>query len=476
MKKIIKLFFLVCVFFVFPYAMHAKISLPAFISEGMVLQQLTSASLWGKAFPGKTITVRASWNNMNYSTKADSEGRWRIQLKTPQAGGPYFIAFSEGNDSFTLHDVWVGEVWLCSGQSNMEMPMKGFKNQPVEGSNMDILKSKNSQLRLFTVKRHSTLAAQEDVEGEWQTANPVSVSEFSATAYYFGRLLQEILKVPVGLICSSWGGSPIESWMDRGMLQPFPGIKLPQTEEDIKEKNRTPTTLFNGMIAPLVGFAIKGVIWYQGESNYDRYTSYADLLLAMVNGWRTKWNKGVFPFYYCQIAPYDYRLITPHGEEVFNSAYLREAQLKAESRIENSGMAVLLDAGLEKGIHPPKKQIAGERLALLAFAKTYRINGIVSDSPVYKDMTIKGDTAILSFDRAEMWLTAPKGDLKNFKMAGLDKKFYPADAWINRSKVYVRSEAVKHPVAVRYAFENYVEGDLYGTEGLPVSSFRTDDW
>jgi len=476
MKKIIKLFFLVCVFFVFPYAMHAKISLPAFISEGMVLQQLTSASLWGKAFPGKTITVRASWNNMNYSTKADSEGRWRIQLKTPQAGGPYFIAFSEGNDSFTLHDVWVGEVWLCSGQSNMEMPMKGFKNQPVEGSNMDILKSKNSQLRLFTVKRHSTLAAQEDVEGEWQTANPVSVSEFSATAYYFGRLLQEILKVPVGLICSSWGGSPIESWMDRGMLQPFPGIKLPQTEEDIKEKNRTPTTLFNGMIAPLVGFAIKGVIWYQGESNYDRYTSYADLLLAMVNGWRTKWNKGVFPFYYCQIAPYDYRLITPHGEEVFNSAYLREAQLKAESRIENSGMAVLLDAGLEKGIHPPKKQIAGERLALLAFAKTYRINGIVSDSPVYKDMTIKGDTAILSFDRAEMWLTAPKGDLKNFKMAGLDKKFYPADAWINRSKVYVRSKAVKHPVAVRYAFENYVEGDLYGTEGLPVSSFRTDDW
>ncbi len=362
------------------------------------------------------------------------------------------------------------------GQSNMEMPMKGFKNQPVEGSNMDILKSTNSQLRLFTVKRHSALAAQDDVEGEWQTADPVSVSEFSATAYYFGRLLQEILKVPVGLICSSWGGSPIESWMDRGMLQPFPGIELPQTEEDIKEKNRTPTTLFNGMIAPLVGFAIKGVIWYQGESNYDRYTSYADLLLAMVNGWRTKWNRGVFPFYYCQIAPYDYRLITPHGEEVINSAYLREAQLKAESRIENSGMAVLLDAGLEKGIHPPKKQIAGERLALLAFAKTYRINGIVADSPVYKDMTIKGDTAILSFDRAEMWLTAPKGDLKNFKMAGLDKKFYPADAWINRSKVYVRSDAVKHPVSVRYAFENYVEGDLYGTEGLPVSSFRTDDW
>jgi sialate O-acetylesterase len=237
MKKIIKLFFLVCVFFVFPYAMHAKISLPAFISEGMVLQQQTSASLWGKALSGKTITVRASWDNMNYSTKADKEGRWRIQLKTPQAGGPYFIVFSEGNDSLTLHDVWVGEVWLCSGQSNMEMPMKGFKNQSVEDSNMDILKSTNSQLRLFTVKRHSTLVAQEDVEGEWQTANPVSVSEFSATAYYFGRLLQEILKVPVGLICSSWGGSPIESWMDRDMLQSFPGIKLPQTEEDIKGSN-----------------------------------------------------------------------------------------------------------------------------------------------------------------------------------------------------------------------------------------------
>lgn len=476
MNKMTKWLFLASVFLAFSYNMYAEISLPAFISDGMVLQQQTNASLWGKAIPHKQILIRTSWDEKEYVSKVNKDGRWQIQVKTPQAGGPYSVAFIEEQDSVIFSDVWIGEVWLCSGQSNMEMPMKGFKNQPVEGSNMDILKSTNQQLRLFTVKRNSTVSIQEDVEGEWLTSNPASVREFSATAYYYGRLLQEILKVPVGLICSCWGGSTIEAWMDNDMLRPFHEIKIPQNEEDIKEKNRTPTALFNAMIAPLVGFTLRGVIWYQGESNYDRHKSYADLFVAMVNGWRRKWNQGAFPFYYCQIAPYDYGLITSQGKEVINSAYLREAQMKAESRIENSGMAVLLDAGLEKGIHPPKKRIAGERLALLALAQTYKIGGIAANSPVYKDVIIKGDTAILSFDRAEMWLTSPSGDLKNFKVAGSDKKFYPAKAWISRSKVCVRSEAVKHPVAVRYAFENYVEGDLYGTEGLPVSSFRTDNW
>ena len=454
----------------------AQVALPTFIADGMVLQQQSNAPLWGKAPAGSQVTVTTSWDGREYFASADSMGNWMVSVQTPGAGGPYSILIEEKHHSVTLQDILIGEVWLCSGQSNMEMPMKGFKNQPVQNSNMDILRSGNPRIRLFTVKRNSTLALQEDVDGEWLPATPASVREFSATGYYFGRLLQEMLDVPVGLICSSWGGSWVESWMSREMLHPFSEVRLPDEESDIREKNRTPSTLYNAMIAPLAGFAIRGVIWYQGESNYDRHHSYTGLFKAMVEGWRSAWNQGSFPFYYCQIAPYDYALVTPHGEEVINSAYLREAQLHAEREIEHSGMAVLMDAGSEKGIHPANKQAAGERLALHALAKTYRIEGITADSPVYKEMEIRGDTIVLSFDRADMWLTAPEGGLNHFTIAGADRKFHKAEAWINRSKVHVKADSVKEPVAVRYAFENFVEGELFGTEGLPVSSFRTDDW
>lgn len=468
--------FLIVFFISQSFLLKAEILLPAFFSGGMVLQQQTEAPLWGKITQDKKLIITTSWNNKKYKTEADENGNWKVKIQTPDAGGPFSITIKNGKNETVLKDVLIGEVWLCSGQSNMEMPMKGFNNQPVENSAMDILKSKNPQIRLFTVKRNSTLIPHDNVQGSWASASPVSVKEFSATAYYFGRLLQEILQVPIGLIATSWGGSSVEAWMEKEMLRSFSEVKIPQTEADIKEKNRTPTTLYNAMIAPLTGYSIKGLIWYQGETNYDRYWSYADMLSSMVNGWRAKWNQGNFPFYYCQIAPYEYKLVTSPGKEVINSAYLREAQLKAESKIGNAGMVVLMDVGTEKGIHPPRKQPVGERLALQALAKTYKIDGITAESPIYKEMTIKGDTIILSFDRTDMWISAPKGELKNFKIAGADKIFYPAQAWIDRSKVLVRSGSVKQPVAVRYAFENYAEGDLFGTEGLPVSSFRTDNW
>ncbi len=453
----------------------AEVKLPAFFSNGMVLQRQTNALLWGTSAPDKKLVITTSWNKKKYTVEVDSTGKWRVAVATPQAGGPYSITFNDGKQT-VLEDILIGEVWLCSGQSNMEMPMKGYKNQPVEGSNMDVLKSTNPQIRLFTVGHNSSVEIQEDVKGFWQKASPVSVIDFSATAYYFGRLMQETLNVPIGLICSTWGGSCMEAWMDQDMLSAFPEVKIPKSSEDIKEKNRTPTTLYKGMIAPLVGYSIKGVIWYQGESNYDRYSSYANLFSTMIQSWRAKWNQGSFPFYYCQIAPYDYAIITAAGKEVINSAYLREAQSAVEKRVENTGMVVLLDAGLEKGIHPMKKQVAGERLALQALVKTYHIEGVTADGPVYKEMSIQGDTAVLSFERTQMWVAAPEGELRNFKIAGADKKFVTAKAWIVRSKVYVKSDEVKKPVAVRYAFDNYVKGDLYGTEGLPVSSFRTDNW
>jgi len=467
---------LIIIFFIVSTTGHAEIKLPAIFSDSMVMQQNTTANIWGKATPKRLVTLIAGWDKKKYTTTSNSQGNWRIPITTPKAGGPYELSISDGK-TLTLKNILMGEVWLCSGQSNMEMPMKGFKNQPVEGSNMDILKSTNPNLRLFTVKHCSTIEAQSDLAGEWFDATPESVRDFSATAYYYGRLLQETLHVPVGLVVSAWGGSNVEAWMTEDMLKAFPSVKIPKTATDIKEKNRTPTTLYQGMINPLVGLTIKGVIWYQGESNYDRANLYTDMFSTMISGWRKNWNQqDTIPFYFCQIAPFDYSIITEKGKEVINSAYLREAQAKAELLIPATGMVVLLDAGLEKGIHPVKKQVVGERLALLALTKSYRMKGISGESPVYKGMEIQGDTVIVSFERAPMWMSARNFESKLFTLAGEDKVFHPAKAWIVRSKVYVKSESVVKPVAVRYGFENYVEGDLFSNEGFPVSSFRSDTW
>lgn len=455
---------------------EAKITLPAFFSDNMVLQQQDQVWLWGNA-TGKRVQVTTGWNGKEYSVRPDRQGKWKVQVETPRAGGPYDISFDDGEKT-TLQNILIGEVWLCSGQSNMEMPMKGFKGQPVEGSNMDILRSKNSQLRLFTVKRHSTVTPQTDVTGSWQEASPEVVRDFSATAYYFGRLLQEQLGIPVGLIMSAWGGSPAEAWMSKDMLTPWQEAqaRIPAEDAGIKVKNRTPSTLYNGMIHPLVGYGIKGCIWYQGETNYERPEEYPAVFSTLISSWRKVWGRGDFPFYFCQIAPYEYGLITEPGKTPVNSAFLREAQLKVSRDMPNTGMAVLMDAGYREGIHPARKRIPGERLALLALVKSYGVKGVTAESPVYRSMEVKNDTVVLSFDRDKMWVTAKDGQLKNFTVAGADRKFYPAEAWLNRSKVCVKSSQVLHPVAVRYAFVNYADGDLFGTEGLPVSSFRTDNW
>lgn len=456
---------------------HAEVKLPAIFSDNMLLQQNTKVNLWGKAETNKTVTIKASWSKTGIKTTADANGNWKVSISTPKADGKKYTLTLNDGKSLTLNNLILGELWLCSGQSNMEMPMKGFKNQGVEGANMDILKSTNANLRLFTVKRNSTIQAQTDVTGQWQEALPETVKEFSATGYYFGRLLQEALNVPVGLVLSAWGGSSVEAWMTEDLLRAFPSVKIPKTEADIKEKNRTPTTLYQAMINPIAGLTIKGVIWYQGETNYDRADSYAAMFSTMVAGWRKNWAQtDTISFYYCQIAPYDYSIITEKGKEVINSAYLREAQMKAEAMIPKSGMAVLMDAGYKGGIHPPKKQIPGERLALLALTKTYGLKGVASESPVYKNIEIQGDTVIVNFDRAPMWISANNFESKLFTVAGGDKVFHPAKAWIVRSKMYVKSEVVKQPLAVRYAFDNYADGDLFSTEGLPVSSFRSDNW
>ena len=450
---------------------NAKVKLPAFFSDNMVLQQQTECNIWGWTEPGKKVIIHTPWDKKSHRATARKDGRFEVTIQTPEAGGPYDIWFQDG-DFVKLSNVMIGEVWICSGQSNMEMQMKGFKQQPVEGTTEELLRCKDTNLRLFTVKRHASLTPEWDVTGEWSEANSTSVRDFSATAYYFGRALRQTLGVPVGLIVTSWGGSACEAWMAPEWLKAFPKVQQTITEADVKKlQQRCPTALYHGQLKPLIGYTMRGAIWYQGEDNIPRYDYYAPLMARMVQGWRDDWKQGNFPFYYCQIAPYDYSLIQWQG-----SQYLREQQQKAEGMIENARMAVLMDAGLEYGIHPRKKRQAGERLALLALSNTYEVKGL-PDFAVYKEVTFQNDTAVIAFDRSKEWVYFEHGTTsQNFEVAGKDKVFKPATkVWVSRNRVYVVCDKVKKPVAVRYAWRDWVDGDLMH-DGLPVSSFRTDDW
>lgn len=447
----------------------AEVRLPAIFADKMVLQQQSDAAIWGTALANKTVEVTTSWDNKTYSSKSDSTGKWQLKVQTPIAGGPYDITITDGTP-FKLSDVLIGEVWLCSGQSNMAMTFKGFINQPVLGANKTVALSTNNSIRLFKVKAKASLEKMEDVSGEWLKSNPENVSNFSATAYHFGKMLQEVLQVPVGLICSSWGGTRIEPWISKEGLTQFDWVPEPAVDNKGRVTHRIPTALFNGMINPLAGYGIKGVIWYQGESNKAEYKEYEKLMPGLINNWRAEWGIGDFPFYYAQIAPYNYKV------PGLNSAFLREAQLKASTAVENTGMISLMDIGEEKYIHPANKQAGGERFAYLALAKAYDIKGIAYSGPVLKEMKIEGPTVKLSFDHAFNGLTTFGKKLTNFKIAGKDKRFYPAHATINWQGITLFSAFVPKPVAVRYAFDDFVVGELYNNAGLPAPSFRTDDW
>lgn len=451
--------------------LQAEVRLPHFFADGMVMQQRSQCNLWGTAQANRQVTIHTSWDHHTYKVLSGADGRWNLKIQTPAAGGPHTITLDDGQTTL-LRNIMMGELWLCAGQSNMEMPMKGFKGQPIDGAVEELMTADDSQLRFFTVKRNARWKPQNDVEGQWNETHTETLRQFSATAYYFGKALRQKLQVPVGLIVTSWGGSACEAWMAPDWLKAFPSVALPTSQAEVDQTlQRCPTALYQGMLRPLVGITMKGVIWYQGEDNVNRASSYAQLLQQLVAGWRKDWQQGDFPFYYCQIAPYDYSLIQWH----YNSAYLREQQLLAEQRIPNSRMAVLMDAGLKYGIHPRQKRTAGQRLALLALNHTYDVQGL-PEFATYKGVEWRGDTAVISFDRSKEWVYFAHGPHSdNFEIAGADRQFHPAKAWIERNHVYVCSPEVKQPQAVRYAFHDWAEGDLFH-DGLPVSSFRSDHW
>ncbi|MDR1338962.1 MAG: sialate O-acetylesterase [Prevotellaceae bacterium] len=471
MKKIAQVFLPLLLVTFFTFSAGAEIKLPAIFGDNMVLQQQSQVAVWGWAKANSSVTVTCSWNRKSYSAKSDGNGYWKLKVHTPEASyTPYTLTVSDGKP-VSLKNVLIGEVWLCSGQSNMEMPMKGFYLQPIEGGPEAIAHSYNFGIRCFTVQKTSKAAPQDDCSGTWEVASAQTVPNFTATGYFFGRMLNQSLNVPVGLIHTSWGGSRIEAWMTPESLKDIPEKPIPASEADIKIQNGSPTVLYNGMLKPVAGYGIRGAIWYQGESNKDEPELYVKMFDKMVSGWRELWNLGEFPFYYCQIAPYRY------GGGA-NSGYIREAQAKG-MLTPNTGMAVLMDADSPGCIHPPKKKDAGERMALWALAKTYGMGKMHYRSPEVQSVDIEGRVVIVSFDLfgSSSGLTSNGRELLNFKLAGKNKRFYEAKAALSGNRVFVFSPHVAEPVAVRYCFDDTSASELYTVEGnLPVSSFRTDNW
>lgn len=470
MKRIALLIIVTGVLIISTLNALAEIKLPAIFGDNMVLQQQTNVAIWGNASPNSTVTIKTSWNGKSYTVKAGPDGKWKTRVATSAAGGPYTITISDGKP-LVIRNVMIGEVWVCSGQSNMEMPMKGYRNQPVLGANEYIATSSNNSIRLITVPHATSLTPLDDFKGQWKLCEPENVAEFSATAYFFGLMLNKALNVPVGLICTSWGGTRIEPWMSEEGLKPFEWVKLPdKTAKVEKLSQQTPTVLFNAMVNPIVGYGIRGAIWYQGEANRKEPKEYQKLMPGLALDWRRVWGIGEFPMYYVQIAPYDY------GEQGFNSAFLREAQLKAATAIPNFGMACVMDTGEKACIHPANKKAAGDRLAYLALAKTYGKKGFACEGPVLKEMRVEGSLVYLTFDNAPNGLTSFGKELSCFEVAGANRRFFPAKAFITNAGITLFSPLVPQPVAVRYAFKDFIVGDLFNTEGLPASSFRTDDW
>jgi sialate O-acetylesterase len=624
----------------------AQITLPDIISDSMVLQQNTNAPLWGWTTAGTKVEVTGSWSAKTVQTVAGSDGKWMVKIPTPKAGGPYDVTIKAG-DTKVLHGVLIGEVWICSGQSNMEMPVSGWPAAPIKNSALEIANANYPQIRTFTGDRQIAFSPQQNVKGSWSSCSPASAGAFSATAYFFARELYDHLHVPIGLVHVSWGGTIAEAWTSEASLRTmgdfnndlnrvdsmrtgsaqmmqhdkenealwnkavaetnnsfaladmdtswhtmqlptywenaglpdldgivwfkrtidipaswagkelkldlgpiddndvtwFNGKIIDSTMKDgawMMERHYTipadlvkaganliavkvidngggggiygkpdqlhiypaggnvsdaisltgnwnykvaavkpppsmmtspnqPSVLYNGMIAPVVPYAMKGAIWYQGEANVGRARQYTTLFPLLISDWRKQWNEGNFPFYFVQIAPFNY------GGDSTEAAALRDAQRRTLNASSNTGMAVTMDIGEKDNIHPADKQDVGKRLSYWALNKTYGEKNVVNSGPLYKSFETKDNKLIISFTNTDGNLTSNNKPLQDFEVAGVDGVWKPAAAIIDGDKVVVTSNEVTKPVAVRYAFYSYATGTLFNGAGLPASSFTSEN-
>lgn len=478
MKRIFLCFFVV----VLSLSINAKVVLPQIIGDNMMLQQNTRANIWGWDKADRMITVATTWSNETYTVKTGKDGRWLVKIKTPAASYKvYEITISDG-DKTTIRNVLVGEVWFASGQSNMEMPLNGFWNCPIAKSNEVIALSGENEKRIRFVKIPKTPATtpQDSVPGKWVECTPENAPDFSATAYFYADFLTHALNVPVGIIDCNWGGSRVESWSNRELCEEYGedlSNSIVMASFDAPNNWTRPLAMFNGMLHPLVNYTIKGFIWYQGESNVGHADQYVQRFSNMIQLWRSLWEEGDIPFYYCQIAPWLYG----DGADGISSALLREAQYNAQKVIPNSGMICTNDLVQPyelSNIHPSDKQDVGMRLAFMAMNRTYGVTSISCYGPEYKSMEVKGNSVALTFDYVNNGYNRTEG-IVGFEVAGADQKFYPATQVAvdpNSHIITVKCNDVVQPVAVRYCFTNTAIGNLKNTRGLPVVPFRTDRW
>jgi sialate O-acetylesterase len=462
-----------------PVMARADVKTHALCADGMVLQQKTNAKVWGTADAGEKVTI--TFRGKTASAAANDAGRWVVEVATGDAGGPFEMTIA-GKNTLNYKNVLVGEVWVCSGQSNMEWSVNACDKTDKEYATSA---PHNPMLRMFTVKKNPQLTPQTETSGTWTDAEPKTVGGFSAAGYFFGRNLQENMKVPVGLIHTSWGGTRIETWMSAEALAPW-------EKQGNKAGANSASNLYNGMLYPILNYQVKGAIWYQGESNAGQAYKYRSLHPAMIESWRADFKNPNLAFYFVQLAPFTAVSKMP-GES--NWAELREAQTMT-LKLKNTGMAVITDFGNEYDIHPTPKRPVGERLALAARAQTYG-EKIIYSGPMYQGVKFDGNKAVLSFDHVGGGLVSkelvPTQERKNgaawrvkdgstnaaligFTICGKDKVFHNAKADIVGATVVVSSDAVAEPVAVRFGWANHPLCNLFNREGLPASPFRTDDF
>jgi sialate O-acetylesterase len=438
----------------------SNISIPEIFSDNMVLQRRSEVTFWGWANTGETVTIKADWLSEAVSVQAGNQGTWKLVLKTSEAGGPYTISI-KGYNELTLRNVLIGEVWLCSGQSNMEWSARsGIANAEQEINN-----SSNPAIRLFSVFHSTSQYPQDHFTGEWAECSPATMANFSIIAYFFARKLNHDLGIPVGVINSSWGGTPAESWMPGEVIQNDDYLnKAAAMQKPVPWGPVEPARIYNSMISPMIPFRIAGVLWYQGEANTVNAYAYKKMLSGLIGSWRSKWGYD-FPFYFAQIAPYRYG-------KPFEGVEVRDAQRRV-LEVAGTGMVVLSDIGDTTDIHPRNKFDAAVRFANLALNRYYGALKQEDSGPLYKGMTVEKDKVVVSFDH-NAGLHAVGDKITCFEVAGSDRIYYPAFAKIKDQKVIVRSDKVKSPVTVRFAWSNTATPNLFNGAGLPASCFITE--
>jgi sialate O-acetylesterase len=451
---------------------QATVRLPALVGPHMVLQRDRPVPIWGWAAPGEAVSVL--FRAKTYTATAGPDGRWQAIMLAQPAGGPFELTV-KGENTVELTDVLVGDVWLASGQSNMHYPVKDLPTGGPQQSAAEVTAAANfPAIRFFTVDMKVAAQPQAEVTGSgWEVCSPATAGSFSAVAYFFSRSLHQQYKVPMGVIVSSWGGTPAQAWVSTDGLRNFAEFQLPPDARltPPTEPQNGPAALYNGMIAPLLPCVLKGVIWYQGESNLGHAVQYRTLFPALVADWRAHWNYAL-PFLFVQLPNMEPVLPQPAESEW---AELREAQTAA-LELPRTGMATTIDIGEADNLHPANKQEVGRRLALVARHVAYADKAVVHSGPTLERMTIVGASIRLTFGHLGGGLLARGGQLRSFAVAGADRKFHWATATMQGNEVVLKSAAVPKPVAVRYGWANNPNSNLYNREGLPAPPFRTDEW